>query len=799
MAKTNSNQPLYEEVGDEYFENRQLHRGLSWILLWGWAVGAVIAGHFVGWNVGLVTGGFWGMVIATTVVAIMYSCLVFSVAELSAALPYAGGFYSFARQAFGPYGGFICGVTLLIEYLLAPAVIVVVIGNYLNMLLPTVSPYLWWVLLYVAVVLINILWLRFNLMVGLLVTILSILGLFIFYVSAVATEAFHISLLFNLTPEPTQSAYELPKGWTGVLAALPFAIWFYRGIEQLPFAAEETHEVTVNMSKMLRFGMLALVILSFLMLFFLSGVNGGVSGIGTSETPLLEGLMAVFHEDIRTALIIIMLTALMAGLQSTLVASGRIVFALSRAGYLPRELSVTNRYHRPIRALVLSAVVGLISVMAIDVSGIGNVLTVLLSIVAFSALVSYALIFISYVDLEREEPDLLRPYLSPLGVPGAMVGGILCSIVMVAYFSIPEFRLGIYFVLLSLLLATFYFQFMKRSQLVAQAPEENRALESAKKPHNIQKFVTSRVIVSSLLLLTVYSSIRFGLVAFSNVCPPDCVGQNLMRQDFSGQNLRGINFVGADLRGANFEEAILTEADLSGATLIEANLVDADLRSAKFVGANLLRADFTGAIFSDTNMKGADLSQANFTNADLREVRLTGVILKESTLIGADLRGVEMPGVEFIGAELKRANLSGANLAGTSFSTADLSGADLTGADLTGAWLNLSNLTGTNLTSADLSGSIIIGANFSGTNLFKANMVGSTLIGSLFKGANLKHADLSNSRSKKSDFIEEEDLIDPILDDMNNIERENTIKDADFSGIQKDSQTIWPSEEASED
>jgi ethanolamine permease len=66
----------------------------------------VIGGDFFGWNYGLAAGGFWGMAIASFLVAIMYICMVYCISELAAALPHAGGFYSFTRNAFGPFLGF---------------------------------------------------------------------------------------------------------------------------------------------------------------------------------------------------------------------------------------------------------------------------------------------------------------------------------------------------------------------------------------------------------------------------------------------------------------------------------------------------------------------------------------------------------------------------------------------------------------------------------------------------------------------------------------------------------------------
>lgn len=99
----------YTKVDASYFEQRGLRRYAGVWSLWALGVGAVISGHFSGWNLGLAQG--WGsMFLATMVIAAMYLGLTFSLAEMSPALPHTGGAYSFARTAFGPWGGFVTGL-----------------------------------------------------------------------------------------------------------------------------------------------------------------------------------------------------------------------------------------------------------------------------------------------------------------------------------------------------------------------------------------------------------------------------------------------------------------------------------------------------------------------------------------------------------------------------------------------------------------------------------------------------------------------------------------------------------------
>ena len=167
----------YERVGSDYLEQRKLRRHANWVLLWALGVGAVISGDFFGWNFGLDAGGFGGLLVATALMALMYLCMVYSIAELSTALPHAGGFYSFTRSAFGPWGGYLVGVTDTIEYVITPAVIVVGIGGYMNTLFPSVPIWIWWLIFYAIFVGINIMGVEITLKVGLIVTLLAMLVL----------------------------------------------------------------------------------------------------------------------------------------------------------------------------------------------------------------------------------------------------------------------------------------------------------------------------------------------------------------------------------------------------------------------------------------------------------------------------------------------------------------------------------------------------------------------------------------------------------------------------------------------
>ena len=164
-------------------------------------------------------------------------------------------------------------------------------------------------------------------------------------------------------------------------------------------------------------------------------------------------------------------TVLIASFFSIIFAYSRQIFALSRAGYLPRVLSVTGRRRTPWVALIVPAVIGFI----LSITGDG---ARLLNIAVFGATISYVLMMLSHIVLRRREPDLERPYRTPGGVLTSGVALVLAVLAVLATF-IVDWRAALIMVgVYALFLA--YFGFYSRHHLVAQAPEEEfAAIEKA--------------------------------------------------------------------------------------------------------------------------------------------------------------------------------------------------------------------------------------------------------------------------------------------------------------------------------
>jgi ethanolamine permease len=481
----------YREADEAYFAQRRLRRFAGVWSLWALGVAAVISGDFFGWNFGLGQAGFGGLFIATVVVMVMYFGLCWSIAEMSPALPHTGGAYSFSRSAWGPWGGFATGVAETIEYVVTPAVIVFGIGGYMQSIFidlfsVDIAPWIWWAIFYVVFLLLNIEGIETAMRFAVFICFLSLAILIVFYVGAIPN--FHTDLLTNIAPEGDNSKW-LPFGISGIFFALPFAIWFFLAIEELPLAAEESADPKRDIPRGTIYGLVTLVVTAFLVLFLNTGIKPGASGIADSGEPLLDGLKTIFGSGTSASLLgLVAVAGLVASFHTIIYAYGRNIYSLSRAGYYPHFLSITHgKRQTPYVALVLGGVIGYALTVLLDQAGKhgwlgGNVGGALLNMAVFGAVISYAMQCFSFIRLRQTMPSIERPYRSPVGVWGAGIAAILALVSLVAMFWSSDYRAGVYGVAVFYILALLYFAFRGRHQLIL-SPEEEFALTRGEHGH----------------------------------------------------------------------------------------------------------------------------------------------------------------------------------------------------------------------------------------------------------------------------------------------------------------------------
>jgi ethanolamine permease len=424
----------------------QLERTLGPLMLWGLGVGYVISGEYFGWNLGLSQGGTYGMLGATLLVSVMYVAFVFSYAELSCALPKAGGAFVYADRAYGKTFGFLIGLAQLVEFVFAPPAIAFAIGAYFNIFLPDIPAVAIAVAAYFLFTGLNIYGVKQSAVFELTITILAVGELLLF----AGLTLPHFSWA-QFTMEPLIEG----RGWLGIWPAIPFAIWFYLAIEGVANVAEEARNPQRDV--LIGFGsaMFTLLFLALLTFFASVGVGGWraivfVDGMEVDKPlPLALGQVMGTSHPLYHLLIGIGLLGLVASFHGIILAAGRATLEFGRVGYLPQVFGRTLAgRHTPAGALILNMLVGFVA-LATGRTGDIIVMSVL------GALTLYFGSMLSLFRLRKTEPDLARPYSVPLYpvLPAiALVLSIICFAAVVWY---NQLIAGLYFGLLGVFFVSF--------------------------------------------------------------------------------------------------------------------------------------------------------------------------------------------------------------------------------------------------------------------------------------------------------------------------------------------------------
>ena len=376
----------------------KLKRVLKPIHLWAIAAGLVISGEYFGWNYGWGVSGTIGFLIATLIVTVMYITFIFSYTELTTAIPHAGGAFAYAYRAMGPFGGLIAGYATLVDFLFATPAIAAALGSYLHFLYPAIPVIPSALFFNLVFVLINISGVKESAAFSVFITILAVGELLLFM--GIIGPHFKVS---NYLSHP------MPFGWSGVFAALPFAVWFYLAIEGVAMVAEEVKEPKKNIPKGYISGLATLIFLALGVMILTGGITDWRIFSHNMDYPLPEAIAIALGKanGLTKIFASIGLFGLIASFHGTILASSRQVFAMARSGYLPRFLSGVNHWFKTPHWAIIAA--GLVSCVAL-LSGKTDQIIVLS---VLGAIVMYLMSMTSLFILRKKEPALERPFASP--------------------------------------------------------------------------------------------------------------------------------------------------------------------------------------------------------------------------------------------------------------------------------------------------------------------------------------------------------------------------------------------------
>jgi APA family basic amino acid/polyamine antiporter len=430
------------------------------------SVGATAAANYAGPSV------IVSFIIASIVCALAVMCY----AEFASAIPVAGSAYTFSYATMGELVAWIIGWDLILEMLLASAVIAKFWGVYLGdafglfgidlPLTISIGPVdLEWGPVFIVAVFTTLLAIgtKLSTRVNSVFTVIKVgITLFVIVVGFFFVDASNYSPFVPPSqPAPEQSALEQPLvgfltglepttyGVMGLLAGAALVFFAFIGFDVVATTAEEAKDPQRTLPRGILGGLAIVTVLYILVTLVVTGMVS-YTELAESDAPSLTTAFILVGADWAGRVISVgILIGLTTVIMVLLLGLTRIVFAMSRDGLLPRGISRTShRYHTPVR---LQVGVGIVVAL---IAGLSQV-ELLEEMINIGTLSAFVLVSFGIPILRRSRPDLQRSFKVPWSPVLPIVSGVACLWLMANLTTLTWLRfLG--WVVVGLLIYAFY-------------------------------------------------------------------------------------------------------------------------------------------------------------------------------------------------------------------------------------------------------------------------------------------------------------------------------------------------------
>jgi amino acid transporter len=332
-------------------------------------------------------------------------------AELASTFPLEGGYYRWARMAFGDTVGFLTAWWTWVGIFATNAMFVVLFNQYLGYWFPVgfwpglvISLALIWGVTYLNLRGIKVVgewatWLTFALLIPFV--ILTVLGLVHWHTSPVVP--FH---------HPEKSTF------TALGEAMMVGVWLYSGYDKITVSAEEVENPARNFP--LAFG----IAVPFVAVSYVVPTLAAIAGHGHWQDwsdkyfSVVAGIMGAEHglPWLGHAMTVGALFSNLILLNTTMLAQSRLPMAAAKDGLAPRVFArAQKRYATPVFSLVFGSVI-------LSLLCLGS-FSQLVTMYSVTQMIGYLTIYASLYKLRKSHPRTKRPF----AVPGGLAGIVALS------------------------------------------------------------------------------------------------------------------------------------------------------------------------------------------------------------------------------------------------------------------------------------------------------------------------------------------------------------------------------------
>src|SRR5438270_820142 len=304
------------------------------------SVGGTIASGFFLFSGSAINIAGPAVVLAYAIAGVISLAVMACLAEMSVTRRVAGSFAIFAQETIGHLSGFLTGWNYWLAWVLGAATESVAAGTYFHVFVPSVPIWVVAGVITLIEMIVNLVGVLFMGEYEFILSSIKLVGLALFIVIggvAIFTSSLHTIGLSGYTG----SGGFFPNGVGAVGAALLPVFFAYVGIELVGVTAEESVHPERDVPRSLIWTAVIVAVLFILASLVLLGVISWTKA-GTSSSPFVDGFNAMNLTAIGAVFNWIVILASLSSVDGGLYTASRMMFAISREGYLPKVLSKTH-------------------------------------------------------------------------------------------------------------------------------------------------------------------------------------------------------------------------------------------------------------------------------------------------------------------------------------------------------------------------------------------------------------------------------------------------------------------------
>jgi basic amino acid/polyamine antiporter, APA family len=452
-----------------------------------WAAAAIVVGTVIGSGIFLVPRamvqrvGTPEMVFAVWIFGGLLSLAgALTYAELAAAMPEAGGEYTYLREAYGPLWGFLYSWTQMwVAKSGSIATLATAFFYYLTTFFPELDKVFYDIplplgpsggplefrygQLLAMVLILALAWLNyFGVRTGGNVQV-AVTAIKVALIAAIILAG----LFFGQAHAPAAAAAAVaPLSAAGFFAALVAALWAYDGWNNVSMVASEVREPQRNLPRALIWGTAGVIGIYLL-------ANAAYFHVLTAEevagSPRVaaEMMRRIFAGPGAAAVSVAAMISIFAALNGSILSGSRVPFAAARDGYFFESVARVHPVHHTPHVSIM-ALCGWAALLVLS-----GRYEQLFTYVIFASWILYGMTAAAVIVLRKKRPDLPRPYRT-LGYPviPALFVGVAFILILSTLFDSPrESIMGIILILLGL---PFYWYWKQKRALQPGLPEIRR-------------------------------------------------------------------------------------------------------------------------------------------------------------------------------------------------------------------------------------------------------------------------------------------------------------------------------------